>query len=233
MQFFSKGDCYNRARQIDPCPNTHMHTHTQEAHDTSVSRILSPSFSCFITIVNTKICGRGYLLHLLGIYTSVGIHFRSFSLQAELGRPRRNVAPKGDREQAAETPRALGARCCHQHAGPARGRSNNSLPHLSPANSTCLSVDTTFPGREGRLNPHSRELRHMPGSPCTPRLRALLRTELKICLTNFCSAWRGWRTTSTSTPPLFFLTRSTAIYVEFLHNTTLKDIILQIINSVK
>lgn len=35
--------------------------------------------------------------------------------------------------------------------------------------------------------------------------------------------------------PLFALslTRSTAVYLELLHNITLKDIILQIINSVK
>ena len=65
-------------------------------------------------------------------------------------------------------------------------------------------------------------------------LRALFGIESKMCFPDFCSGRWGRRTTSTSSRfLLFFLMRPKAIYVELLHNTTPKDIILKIINSVK
>lgn len=72
------GPNQNRSMRTDSNP-PHTHTHAHAMPDTLTDRILPPWF-CFVGLVNARICERGYLLRLLGISPSVGMHFRSFSL---------------------------------------------------------------------------------------------------------------------------------------------------------
>ena len=96
----------------------------------------------------------------------------------------------------------------------------------------CLIYDLSWEG--GPAQPPQHKAQTHAGIPLYPEVKSSAQNRIKNLPHQLLLSMEGMENHfNKQHPPPFFLTRSTAIYVEFLHNTILKDIILQIINSVK